>query len=69
MSRQLTAEQNAYVELLGARMAALEAKMKAVKRLPLESTHEETGLPAWQVSCMLIECYGITAHDITVLTS
>ena len=37
--------------------AHLARQMLSLMRLPLRSTHEPTGIPVWQLNCIVIDAF------------
>lgn len=62
--RVLTPEENQYVQVLAQRILYITKQADALKKLPLESIHEPTGLPVFIVLCMLMEAAGYTDQEL-----
>ena len=63
-NRVLTAAEQAYVSTLARRILYLEHQAAAIKHLPLEDIHEETGLPVFVVICWLADAAACTSVDM-----
>lgn len=60
----LTPAENAYVQTLAKRLLHIERQARKLKGVPLESIHEETGMPVFMVICLLMEGAGWTAAEM-----
>ena len=64
MNRVLAEAEQAYIATLARRVLRLEHEAAAIKHLPLESIHEELGLPVFVVICLLADAAACTSADM-----
>lgn len=62
--RTLSPQEAYYVRTLAQRQLHIQQQAKKLKHLPLESIHQETGLPVFLVICMLMEAAGYTDTEM-----
>lgn len=57
-------DQRSYITHLVDRMTYQQAVLEKLMRLPMNDTHEPTGLPVWHVVVLLIEGIGWSNHEL-----